>query len=236
MTGLIKEFQKLWAETSEEILLGLRRVETGPRSPLCAFLQRAVSGGAMVIPECASGRGRVYIVVQCQGRDYPVGLKLKDNDKGFAASQRQLLAYMDRLLADEGWLVVFDLELRRAGKKKSAGRRWLQLRARARRFTWSAAEALSGLEAAGRDAPFGSQSALFWERLFGRKNHPGAVSRKEPALSLFSRPTAKSQDRGLREEPRVNGARGRSWPGRFEVAGGRGGARKTGGSLNSLRM
>jgi hypothetical protein len=118
MTGLLKEFQRFWAEGSERYLAGLPILEVAPLMLLLAFLQRVVNGGAIVIPEYANGLGRADIVVQYVERNYVIECKLKDSHKSQAEIRNQLLGYMDRLLADEGWLVVFDREPKKSWSEK----------------------------------------------------------------------------------------------------------------------
>jgi hypothetical protein len=113
MTALLKAFQEFWAERAERYLKGLLYMEAAPHSLLTAFLQRVVNGGAIVTEEYALGLGFIDIAVKYAGRSYPIELKIKDNQASLAASQSQLLGYMDRLQANEGWLVIFD----RASKK-----------------------------------------------------------------------------------------------------------------------
>jgi type II secretory pathway predicted ATPase ExeA len=108
LTGLLKEFQKFWAERAERYLQGMLYLEAAPHSLLTAFLQRVVNGGAIVIEEYADGLGYADIVIKYAGQNYVIELKIKDNQDSWAASFRQLLAYMEPLLVKEGWLVVFD--------------------------------------------------------------------------------------------------------------------------------
>jgi hypothetical protein len=58
--------------------------------------------------EYVNGLGRADIVVRHAGRNYPIELKIKANERSRAKSLKQLQGYMDRLLAKEGRLVVFD--------------------------------------------------------------------------------------------------------------------------------
>ncbi|MDR0620282.1 MAG: hypothetical protein LBJ61_00125 [Deltaproteobacteria bacterium] len=45
ITGLLKEFQKIWAERAEKYLPGLLYLETAPYGLLTAFDQRVVNWG-----------------------------------------------------------------------------------------------------------------------------------------------------------------------------------------------
>jgi hypothetical protein len=118
MTGLLKDFQKFWAEHAEKYLPGLLYLETAPHSLLTAFLQRVVNGGATVIDEYANGLGFADIVIKYAGRTYVIELKLKDTQKSLAESKKQIISYMDRLLVKEGWLLIFDRESDKSWAKK----------------------------------------------------------------------------------------------------------------------
>jgi hypothetical protein len=50
---------------------------------------------------------------------YVIELKLKENQKSLAKSQQHILGYMDRLLVNEGWLMIFDRESKESWAKKS---------------------------------------------------------------------------------------------------------------------
>ena len=129
MTGLLKEFQKFWAGQAERYFPGLLYLETAPHGLLTAFLQRAVNGGAVVTEEYANGLGFADIVIKYAGRTYVIELKIKDNQKSLAKSKKQILGYMDRLLVNEGWLLVFD---------RKSDKSW------ARKITWETETMPSG--------------------------------------------------------------------------------------------
>jgi hypothetical protein len=129
MTGLLKGFQKFWAERAERALKGFLYKEAGPHSLLMAYLQRAVNGGAMVVEQYALGMGRVDIAVRHAGRNYAIELKIKGNERSRAKSLEQLSRYMDGLLAEEGWLAVFD---------RAPGKSW------AEKITWEDVELPGG--------------------------------------------------------------------------------------------
>ena len=120
MTGLLKEFQKFWAEHAERCLKGLRYTEAGPHSLFTAFIQRVVNRGAMIGEHYAIGLGYSDVVVKYAGRNYVIELKIKDNQSSLADSQRQLLGYMDRFLTDEGWLVIFDRKSEKSWREKTS--------------------------------------------------------------------------------------------------------------------
>jgi hypothetical protein len=108
ITGLLKDFQKFWARTSEIFLEGFHYIEKGPLILLCAYLEKVANGSGVVIPNYFNGAGYADISVAHARLNYPIELKIKQNERLREKSLVQLLGYMDRLLAKEGWLVVFD--------------------------------------------------------------------------------------------------------------------------------
>ncbi|MDR0548068.1 MAG: hypothetical protein LBI10_01435, partial [Deltaproteobacteria bacterium] len=67
-----------------------------------------LNGGADFIQrEYALGTLRADICVSYKGRRYPLELKIKGR-KSLEESFEQLSEYMNKCLASEGWLVVFD--------------------------------------------------------------------------------------------------------------------------------
>jgi hypothetical protein len=85
---------------------------------LYAFLQRVLNGGADFIQrEYALGTLRADICVSYKGRRYPLELKIKGH-KSQNESLEQLFAYMNKCLASEGWLVVFDKDFSKPWDEK----------------------------------------------------------------------------------------------------------------------
>ena len=73
-----------------------------------------MNGGALILREMATGRGRVDIGILYAGRKYLVELKLAghgSSDQGL----KQTAGYMDTEGVKEAWLVVFD---------RAPGRSW----------------------------------------------------------------------------------------------------------------
>jgi hypothetical protein len=119
LTGLLKGFQKFWMRNSAEYI----------ESPdyivillLSSFLQHVVGGRALVIHEFGYGLGFSDIVVRFSERSYLIELENKDNRRSWEQSRPELLAYMDRLQINEGWLVVFD---------RKSEKRWTEI------LTWN---------------------------------------------------------------------------------------------------
>ena len=118
MTGLLKGFQGFWAEKADKYKPCLMFPEAGPHCLLTAYLESAAGGGgAIVIPEFARRLGYIDIRVKYAGRNYPIELRLSDVQESLATSERQLLGYMERWSADEGWLVAFDRKSNKSWKE-----------------------------------------------------------------------------------------------------------------------
>jgi RecB family endonuclease NucS len=118
MSGLLKAFQKHWAQISEPYLKGILFHENATHYLLAAFIQRVTNGGAIITNEYRTGRGYSDIVVDYAGQTYVIELKLKDNMRSLDAAKTQILRYMDGLLAKEGWLVIVDRHSAKSWKKK----------------------------------------------------------------------------------------------------------------------
>jgi hypothetical protein len=85
---------------------------------LFAYLQRVLNGGADFIQrEYALGTLRADICVSYKGIRYPLELKIKGH-KSQKESIEQLKSYMNKCLASEGWLVVFDKDFTKPWKEK----------------------------------------------------------------------------------------------------------------------
>jgi type II secretory pathway predicted ATPase ExeA len=85
---------------------------------LFAYLQRVLNGGADFIQrEYALGTLRADICVSYKGIRYPLELKIKGH-KSQKESIEQLKSYMNKCLASEGWLVVFDKNFNKPWKEK----------------------------------------------------------------------------------------------------------------------
>ncbi len=108
MCGLLEGFQEFWRENSEAWIERFQYKEAAPHLILMAFLQRVLNGGADLAREFATGTRRVDLCVTYAGRNYPVELKILRGEKSRTEGLRQLADYVDKLGADEGWLVLFD--------------------------------------------------------------------------------------------------------------------------------
>jgi len=115
MRGLLEGFQAFWRENSEAWVERFRYKEAAPHLILMAFLQRVLNGGADLAREFATGTRRVDLCVTYAGGRYPIELKLHRGEKSRTEGLRQLADYIDKLHAEEGWLVLFD---------RTPGRSW----------------------------------------------------------------------------------------------------------------
>jgi hypothetical protein len=110
---LLKEFQIFWRENSEILLKKYKDRfyeydEAAPHLVIQAFLQRVTNGGAHIDREMALGKNRLDICIEWKGQKYPIEIKLYKGGKTLKDSTEQILKYMERVGAKEGWVVVFD--------------------------------------------------------------------------------------------------------------------------------
>jgi hypothetical protein len=128
MDFLMKDFQSYWRENSE---IWEKRYETdlyqyneaAPHLVLHAFLRRVVNGNGQVISEMALGTKRADLCVIYNGQKYPIELKILQNMKKHPDSLTQILAYMDRVGSNVGWLVVFDRDTAKSWVEKISCRK-----------------------------------------------------------------------------------------------------------------
>ncbi|MDR1611925.1 MAG: ATP-binding protein, partial [Planctomycetota bacterium] len=117
LTALLREFQQFWRENSEIWEERYEYKEAAPHLIFQAFLQRVVNGGALILREMATGRGRVDLGVLYAGRKYVVELKLAGREP-LEKSLGQTAGYMDSQGVREAWLVVFDRDVKKSWEKK----------------------------------------------------------------------------------------------------------------------
>jgi hypothetical protein len=120
---LLKDFQGYWRENSE-IWKDLYKEgfyiydEAAPHLVLHAFLQRVINGGGQIIREMALGAKRADLCIVYNAQKYPIELKILRNSKSIPDGLEQLSAYIDRVGASEGWLVVFDRDASKSWEEK----------------------------------------------------------------------------------------------------------------------
>jgi hypothetical protein len=123
MDALIAGFQQYWRENSE---IWADRYKTklyqyneaAAHLVLLAYLQRVINGGGQILREMALGRMRADICVVYDGQKYPLELKILQNQKSLEQSLKQTTAYMDKVGATDGWLVLFDRDAAKSWDEK----------------------------------------------------------------------------------------------------------------------
>ncbi|MDR3013157.1 MAG: hypothetical protein LBU70_08110, partial [Chitinispirillales bacterium] len=83
-----------------------------------AFFQRVINGGGYIVREMALGRKRADLCVVYEGHKYPVELKILQSIKNQTNKFEQILAYMDKVGSDVGWLVIFDRDTEKCWDEK----------------------------------------------------------------------------------------------------------------------
>ena len=122
MDGLLSGFQGYFREHAESWIERYGHAEAGPQLVLHAYLQWVVNSGGRIGREYAVGRGRTDLLIEwCQVnpqgqvciRNYVIECKVRTARAGLDRLVRegleQTAAYMDRVGAKSGHLVIFDL-------------------------------------------------------------------------------------------------------------------------------
>jgi hypothetical protein len=123
MNFLIRDFQEYWRENSEIWVKRYKNYlyeydEAAAHLVIQAFLQRVINGGGQIIREMALGRKRADLCVVYEEHKYPIELKVLQNIKNQSKKFDQILAYMDRVGSDMGWLVIFDRSTEKSWDEK----------------------------------------------------------------------------------------------------------------------
>ncbi|MBT8419938.1 MAG: ATP-binding protein [Gammaproteobacteria bacterium] len=120
MPKLLSGFQQFFRENSDIWLDGFDYKEAGPQLLMQSFLQRIVNGGGRIEREYGLGRKRTDLLIQwpldkTQGFYGPVQrvvveLKIKYNSLELTIEEglAQTADYMDRVGAEEGYLIIFN--------------------------------------------------------------------------------------------------------------------------------
>jgi len=123
MNFLLGDFQDFWRKNSE--IFKERRnshifdyVEAIPHLVLQAFLQRVINGGGKIHREFAVGSGRADLLVEYEGNEYPLELKLFYDKSSIKAGLEQLCEYIERCKCNEGWLIMFDRSTEKSWDEK----------------------------------------------------------------------------------------------------------------------
>ena len=124
MDKLLAAFQQFFREHSESWVERFNYKEAGPQLLMQAFLQRIVNGGGQVEREYGLGRLRTDLLIIWQ---HPGGvqksvieLKLRYNtvEQTLAEGLSQTWEYMDRCGTEDGHLVIFDRDKKKAWEDK----------------------------------------------------------------------------------------------------------------------
>jgi hypothetical protein len=118
MTTLLQAFSEFYRENAVIWLEKFDYKESGPHLLLMAFLQRIINGGGTISREYALGRGRVDLIIQWQKQRIVLELKVKRGVKTVKEGLEQTAKYMDTSQATEGYLLIFDRNLKKPWKQK----------------------------------------------------------------------------------------------------------------------
>ncbi|MCL2041504.1 MAG: ATP-binding protein [Bacteroidales bacterium] len=118
MNLLLQDFQQFWRENSEIWQERFQYKEAAPHLILQAFLQRVFNGGGDVQRDMATGRDRLDLCIEYQGKKYPVELKINRGKQSIVKGIEQTLRYMNTLGCTEGWLVAFDRDQEKTWDEK----------------------------------------------------------------------------------------------------------------------
>ncbi|MDR1109972.1 MAG: hypothetical protein LBP92_04550 [Deltaproteobacteria bacterium] len=118
ISGLLRDFQIFWSGNSDKMSNRFAYQECDAQFSLFGYMQKAFNGTVQLVKEFASGTGFVDVCAIHGRQRYPMELKMKSHSYSRPASMEQLLAYMDRCQAKEGWLVVFDRDSQKPWSRK----------------------------------------------------------------------------------------------------------------------
>lgn len=108
ITLLIQGFIKFWRRHGEILLRGMPYHEAAPHLVFMAYLQRIVNSGGYIEREFAVGTGRADLVVDFQGRQDIIELKLLRGSYTRPEGVEQVARCATRLSRERGYLVIFD--------------------------------------------------------------------------------------------------------------------------------
>ena len=122
VAGLLSAFQGYFRENADSWVERYGHAEAGPQLVLHAYLQRVVNSGGRIGREYAVGRGRTDLLIewqqvgprgQARDRKYVIECKVRTAKVGLDRLARegreQTAAYMDKVGAESGHLLIFDL-------------------------------------------------------------------------------------------------------------------------------
>lgn len=118
MATLLDAFSEFYRENSSIWLEKFEYKESGPHLLLMAFLQRIINGGGTIWREYALGRGRVDLLIRWKEQRIVIELKIKRGEKILQEGLEQTAKYMDTSQATEGYLLIFDRDLKKSWQEK----------------------------------------------------------------------------------------------------------------------
>ncbi len=119
MHKLLEAFTQFYRENSASYGPKLKYRESVPHLLLMAFLQRIINGGGTICREYALGRKRVDLYIHWhKGYTYVVEIKIKRGEDTLAKGLEQTAQYLDISDANEGHLIIVDLDSNRKWEEK----------------------------------------------------------------------------------------------------------------------
>lgn len=115
---LLAGFTEFYRESSDVWLEKFAYKEAGPHILLLAFLQRIINGGGKIHREYALGRKRVDIRIDWKTQSFIIELKVKRQESDIIKGLEQTADYMDKSGAKEGYLVMFDRDVKKSWEER----------------------------------------------------------------------------------------------------------------------
>jgi len=103
---VLEAYIEFYKEHSELVTQRKTYSEAAHHLLFMAWLQRIVNGGGYISREYAAGLKRVDLCIDFAKEKFAFELKLSGK-KALTEGTKQLIAYLDRLSLDSGWLIIF---------------------------------------------------------------------------------------------------------------------------------
>jgi hypothetical protein len=116
---VLEAYIEFYKEHSDSVTKRQTYTEAAHHLLFMAWLQRIVNGGGRITREYAVGLGRLDLCVDFAGERFAFELKLSGK-KALSDGIKQLSGYLDKLILDKGWLIIFS---RHPEDPETAGRR-----------------------------------------------------------------------------------------------------------------
>jgi hypothetical protein len=104
---VLETYIEFYKEHSELVTKRKTYSEAAHHLLFMAWLQRIVNGGGYITREYAAGLKRVDLCIDFAKEKFAFELKLSSK-KALTEGTKQLIAYLDRLSLDSGWLIIFN--------------------------------------------------------------------------------------------------------------------------------